>query len=95
MAEARQLKAGRWRIYVGPGGALVRDPGTGSIATFASLAAARKWWAQRHPGEAPLGEARKCARCGGYFGPGADAILYAGRFYHVNHRPELELRLRA
>src|SRR3989442_11487065 len=87
MAEARQLKAGRWRIYVGTGLDLVRDPSTGSIATFDSLAAARRWWARVHPGEAPLPEARRCARCGGYFGPAAGSTLYAGRYYHPNHQP--------
>jgi hypothetical protein len=96
MAEARQLKAGRWRIYVGPGLNLVRDPSTGSIATFDSLSAARRWWAQLHPGEAPLKEATKCARCGAYFGPAAGSTIYAGRHYHSAHRPEaIDLRLRA
>src|SRR5437016_11413448 len=101
MAEARQLKAGRWRIYLGTGLDLVRDPSTGSIATFDSLAAARRWWARVHPGEAPLPEARRCARCGGYFGPGAGSTFYAGRYYTptisrlvwigrvVRHRPPL------
>jgi hypothetical protein len=87
MTEARQLKAGRWRIYVGPGLNLVRDPSTGSIATFDSLAAACQWWAQLRPGEAPLREAKRCARCGGYFGPAAGWTLYAGRYYHPAHRP--------
>ena len=87
MAEARQLKAGRWRIYLGTGLNLVRDPSTGSIATFDSFAAARKWWAQVHPQADPLVEAKRCARCGGYFGPGAGSTLYAGRWYHPNHQP--------
>jgi hypothetical protein len=98
MAEARQLKAGRWRIYVGPGLKLTRDPSTGSIATFDSLAAARQWWAKHHPGEAPLPEAKRCARCGGYFGPAAGWTLYAGRYYHPAHRPgalDASARLRA
>jgi hypothetical protein len=95
MAEARQLKAGRWRIYVGPGGALVRDPSTGSIATFDSLAAAQRWWARLHPDLPKLPEAKKCARCGGYFGPGAESTFIAGQFYHLGHRPELDMRLRA
>ena len=95
MAEARQLKAGRWRIYVGPDGSLVRDPATGSIATFESLASARYWWARLHPDEASLREAKKCARCGGYFGPAAESTLSGGQFYHVAHRPELDLRIRA
>src|SRR2546425_9444462 len=87
MAEARQLKAGRWRIYLGIGLDLVRDPTTGSIATFDSLAAARRWWAQVHPDEAPLPEAKRCARCNGYSGPGAGSTFYAGRYYHPNHQP--------
>jgi len=87
MAEARQLKAGRWRIYIGPGLKLMRDPSTGSIATFDSFTAARAWWAKLHPGEAPLPEAKRCARCGGYFGPAAGWTLYAGRYYHPAHRP--------
>lgn len=87
MPEARQLKAGRWRIYVGPGLKLMRDPSTGSIATFDSLAAARQWWARLRPGEAPLCEAKRCARCAGYFGPAAGWTLYAGRYYHPAHRP--------
>ena len=89
MAEARQLKAGRWRIYVGPGLALARDPATGSIATFRSLADARAWWGRLHPDQRPLRESPKCARCGGYFGPGAEPIPKAGEFYHLAHRPEL------
>ena len=96
MAEARQLKAGRWRIYLGPGLKLVRDPSTGSIATFGSLPAARQWWAQLRPDDAPLPEAKRCARCGGYFGPAAGSALYAGRYYHPAHLPEAaDLRLRA
>src|SRR2546428_9426842 len=95
MAEARQLKAGRWRIYVGPDGTLVRDPATGSIATFHSLASARRWWARLHPDEAPLPEAKKCARCGGYFARPAEATL-SGRYpYHVAHPPSAELRILA
>ena len=86
MAEARQLKAGRWRIYLGTGLNLVRDPSTGSIATFDSLEAARRWWARIHPGE-PLREAKKCARCGGYFGPGAGSTVYSGRWFHPTHVP--------
>lgn len=95
MAEARQLKAGRWRIYVGPDQKLVRDPSTGLIATFNSLAAARAWWARIHPNSAPLRESRKCARCGGYFGEGAEAVMSAGLYYHFGHRPSGEQRLRA
>jgi hypothetical protein len=96
MAEARQLKAGRWRIYVGPGLNLVRDPSTGSIATFDSLEAARRWWSRLHPEDAPLREAKRCARCGGYFGPAVEWTLYGGRYYHPTHRPgPLDLRMRA
>ena len=96
MAEARQLKAGRWRIYFGPGLKLVRDPSTGSIATFDSLDVARQWWARLHPDDAPLREAERCTRCGGYFGPAAGGTLYQGRYYHPAHRPEeADLRLRA
>lgn len=95
MAEARQLKAGRWRIYIGPGQNLVRDPSTGSIVTFNSLAAARAWWAMRHPNDTPLLEAKKCARCGGYFGAAAESVLSAGRHYHRGHQPASEVRLRA
>ena len=96
MAEARQLKAGRWRIYLGTGLNLVRDPSSGSIATFDSLAAARQWWAMIHPGEGPLREAKKCARCGGYFGPAAGSTVYGGRWFHPGHLPEgPEMRLRA
>ena len=95
MAEARQLKAGRWRIYVGPGLNLVRDPSTGLIATFDSFLAARRWWAQLRPGEDPLRESPRCARCGAYFGPAATATLFGGRYYHASHLPELDMRRRA
>lgn len=95
MAEARQLKGGRWRIYVGPGQNLVRDPSTGSIATFDSLATARAWWAALHPNDAPLLEANKCARCGGYFGEAAESMVSAGRYFHRGHQPQTVIRLRA
>ena len=95
MAEARQLKAGRWRIYVGPGLDLVRDPATGLIATFSTFSAARHWWAQLHPGEEPLKESTRCARCGAYFGAAAQGTLYGGRYYHAVHRPDVDLRWRA
>ena len=95
MAEARQLKAGRWRIYLGPNQNLVRDPSTGSIVTFTSLSAARAWWARIHPNSAPLREANKCARCGGYFGDGAEPVLMGGHYYHFGHRPAGDQRLRA
>lgn len=95
MAEARQLKGGRWRIYVGPARNLVRDPSSGSIATFNSLAAARAWWARLHANAAPLLEANKCARCGGYFGAAAEAVVSGGRYYHRGHQPPSAVRLRA
>src|SRR5438105_1929000 len=95
MAEARQLKAGRWRIYLGPNQNLVRDPSTGQIATFNSLGAARQWWARLHPNSAPLREANKCARCGGYFGTAAESVASGGQYYHYGHRPDVEQRLRA
>jgi hypothetical protein len=95
MAEARQLKAGRWRIYVGPDLRLVRNPSTGAIATFNSLAEARQWWARMHPNAGPLQEANKCARCGGYFGAAAESVVTAGRYYHRGHQPLVAQRLRA
>ena len=93
MAEARQLKGGRWRIYVARN--LVRDPSTGSIATFNSLAAARAWWMKLHPNDAPLLEAQKCARCGGYFGAAAESVLIGGRYYHRGHQLRSDVRLGA
>src|SRR5260370_40891369 len=92
MAEARQLKAGRWRIYIGRGLDLVRDPSTGSIATFDSLAAARQWWARFRPGEASLREAKRCARCGGYFGLAAGSVLCAGPHHPPPPPPGAEER---
>ncbi len=89
MAEARQLKARRWRIYDGPDQTIVRDPKTGGIVTFDSLETARGWWQHRHPNDPPLQEAIKCARCGGYFGPSTASALYAGRYYHAMHRPQV------
>lgn len=89
MAEARQLKAGRWRIYEGPDRTIVRDPKTGGIMTFDSLDTARGWWQHRHPNDPLLQEAIKCARCGGYFGPSAASTLYAGRQYHAMHLPQV------
>src|SRR2546421_10383096 len=88
MAQARQLKAGRWRIYDGPEHTPVRDPENGSIPTFRSLEEARRWWGHLHPGAGPLVEANKCARCGAYFGPSTPWILYAGRPYHSSHSPQ-------
>ena len=85
MAEARQLKSGRWRIYQGHN--LVRNPATGTIATFESLAAARRWWSTLNPAEPSLREAHKCARCGAYFGAKAAWTLHAGQPYHLSHLP--------
>jgi len=87
MAEARQLKAGRWRIYDGPDQTIVRDPKSGGIVTFDTLETARGWWQYRHPDDPPLQEATKCARCGAYFGCSAERTVYAGRSYHAMHRP--------
>jgi hypothetical protein len=89
MAEARQLKAGKWRIYNGPELTILRDPTTGSIVTFDSLAAARRWWWDLRPDDQPLQEAAKCARCGGYFGLTTPSVLYAGRYYHSSHTPQV------
>jgi hypothetical protein len=88
VAEARQLKAGRWRIYEGADQTIVRDPKTGAIVSFDSLDTARGWWQHRHPNDPPLREAIKCAQCGGYFGPSSVATRYAGRYYHAMHRPK-------
>ena len=87
MAEARKLKSGRWRIYAGAELNLVREPRTTKIVTFDSLAEARRWWAESNPGDHPLREARRCARCGAYFGRNAPGTLYAGRYYHPAHLP--------
>jgi hypothetical protein len=89
-AEARQLKGGRWRIYSSDGHLqLARDPVTGTIATFETLADAQRWWAQPHPGRPPLDEAPRCARCGGYFGPMAESIELGGHLYHASHAPQM------
>jgi hypothetical protein len=87
MAEARQLKTGRWRIYKGSGPDLVRDPETRGIVTFDSLAEARRWWARQHPGEPALEEAKKCGHCGAYFGQTNGWTLYDGLYYHPSHTP--------
>jgi hypothetical protein len=87
MPEARQLKAGRWRIYEGPDQTIVRDPTNGGILTFDSLGTARGWWQPRHPSDPTLQEAPKCAHCGGYFGPSSERTVYGGRSYHAMHRP--------
>jgi hypothetical protein len=85
MAEAKKLKSGRWRIYREK--AIVRDPQTGTIATFSSLTDARRWWTNVNPAEPSLQEAHKCARCGAYFGPSTPWTVHAGRPYHVEHIP--------
>lgn len=87
MAEARRLRGGKWRIYSGPQLDVTRDPDTGLIAFFDSLDAARRWWGRLHPGEPPLQEAIKCARCGAYFGPTSNYASYRGRHYHSQHAP--------
>jgi hypothetical protein len=88
VAEARRLKSGRWRLYKSPGLLPVRDPGTGGIATFRSLAEARRWWLGLDPQGLPVEEAVKCARCGAYFGRGSNGTQYAGRHYHPAHLPQ-------
>jgi hypothetical protein len=88
LAEARRLKAGRWRIYDGPDLQPARDPRTGVIATFESVEAAQRWWDGSHPGDPPLAEAIKCATCGGYFGQLAERISYRESYYHRPHAPE-------
>jgi len=88
LAEARRLKAGRWRIYDGPELQPRRDPATGVMATFESLGAAQRWWGGTRPGDPPLAEALKCARCGGYFGQMAECMSYQGSYYHQQHAPK-------
>jgi|SRR5437588_9378811 len=88
MAEARQLRRGRWRIYHGPALDVARDPQTGAIAFFDSLDAAQRWWARQRPDEPPLQEAIKCARCGAYFGTLAGSEKHGERYYHLQHVPE-------
>jgi hypothetical protein len=87
MAEARQLKTGRWRIYQGSGLDPVRDPETRAIVTFANLEAACRWWSRVHPNEPPLAEANKCTHCGSYFGPTTESTLFDGQYYHSRHTP--------
>lgn len=89
MAEARQLKTGRWRLYKTPSLYPVRDPETGRIATFESLAEARRWFRLRFPQEGPAHEAIKCARCGAYFGQDSTCVLVGGFYYHLGHAPQL------
>ena len=85
MAEARKLKAGRWRIYNGTDLQVVRDPATGLIVAFDSLEAARRWWATLQPADPSLQEAIKCVKCGGYFSPSAAWTISGGRYYHLQH----------
>lgn len=87
MAEARRLKAGRWRIYLGSDRSLVRHPKSRAIVTFDSLAEARRWWQTLHPEDPPLEEELKCDWCGAYFGPSMKPVMYAGRSYHGVHTP--------
>lgn len=72
----------------------MRDPGTGIIAAFDSLAEAQRWWKGVRLDDLRLNEPPKCAKCGGYFGPHAGSILYKGRLYHEAHAPTGGVRLR-
>jgi hypothetical protein len=85
MAEVRRLKTGRWRIYEGQ--KLIRDPSTGQIATFESIAEARRWWSKSRPAGPTLQEANKCSDCGAYFGASTPWTVYQGRPYHLAHVP--------
>lgn len=87
MTEARRLKSGKWKLYNTPDLYPVRDPATGTVRTFDSLAAARRWWLQQHPGGALPHEGIKCARCGTYFGRASNPTLYGGLYYHLAHTP--------
>jgi hypothetical protein len=88
MAEARQLRTGKWRIYSGPELDVARHPQTRAIAFFDSLPAARHWWNRLHPDEPPLEEAIKCARCGAHFGALASPVAYGGDYYQPQHIPQ-------
>jgi hypothetical protein len=66
----------------------MRDPASGAIATFDTLAEARRWWARQYPDDRPLTEANKCARCGGYFGARTGRSIVNGRDYHPSHAPK-------
>jgi hypothetical protein len=88
VAEARQLKGGKWRIYGAPELDVARDPQTGAIAIFDSLEGARHWSGRLHPSVPPLQEAIKCARCGAYFGPMSSYVSCRGRYYHPQHTPQ-------
>ena len=72
----------------------MRDPATGVIAAFDSLALAQRWWREMRPDDPPLDEAPKCAKCGGYFGPHATSIPFGGRSYHEAHAPTGGVRVR-
>jgi hypothetical protein len=87
MAEARRLNAGLWRIYLRSERRMARLPRTGAIATFYSLADARRWWQRQHPEEPPLQEAPKCVSCGAYIDPNMKFVKYSGRAYHGIHAP--------
>jgi hypothetical protein len=88
MAEARRLKSGRWRLYKTPNLDPIRDPASGEIPSFQTLAEARRWWLRQHPREAPPHEGVKCARCGAYFAKSSSRTLYGGLYYHLAHVPE-------
>ena len=94
MAEARKLKSCRWRIYNWAELDVIREPVTGAIMTFDSLAGASRWWSEFHSGDDPIREARRCTRCGAYFGQGSSGMLYAGRYYHLAHLPQPDHRRR-
>jgi hypothetical protein len=85
MAEARRLDSGLWRIYLKGENRRARHKRSGTIATFYSLAEARRWWQKMHPEEPPLQEAARCAGCGAYISPGERVVTYAGRIYHGTH----------
>lgn len=91
MAEARKLKAGKWRLYRSPELEPVRDPQTRKIVTFDSFQSAARWWRQANPTAPAALEANKCARCGAYFGPASDWTLCAGRYYHRAHSPQADV----
>ena len=91
MAEARKLKSGKWRIYLGDEQALVRDPSSGSIVTFSSLNDAKDWWSEMNPAAPSLQEAHKCARCGAYFSANTPWTVRRGRPYHLGHVPKERL----
>ena len=87
MAEARRLNAGLWRIYLKAVGSMARRPRGNTIATFYSLAEARRWWQKMHPKEPPLQEAPRCGWCGAYFDGRTKPVTNGGRSYHGIHTP--------